>query len=210
MGATTELCNCPRPRPRPRPRPGLQTNTNTNNNNSNSNSNNDDYHCSCYCRTSYFRLRFLRCEFFDIRKSAIRYCKCLNVLLKHFGDSGLQRQLYISDLNRDELKCLKAGEQQLLPSRDRMGRRIVYSIRRDKFLIVDRSIRIIVFLLCSVLAEDVTSQKNGTVCAFMMGLKEIKGGSSSTATTAATDSMMGTATESGSHDDGDDDDDDKA
>jgi hypothetical protein len=70
-------------------------------------------------------LKFLRAELFDTRKAAVRYCKWLELLIEYYGDCALMRQLYVSDLGTEELKLFKAGNIQLLPSRDRMGRRIL-------------------------------------------------------------------------------------
>lgn len=75
--------------------------------------------------TPEYGLKFLRAELFDARKAAVRYCKWLELLFEYYGDCGLMRQLYLSDLGTEELKFLKAGHIQLLPSRDRMGRRIL-------------------------------------------------------------------------------------
>ena len=47
------------------------------------------YNKCCYVYTPYFRLRFLRAEQYDPLKAAIRYCRCLNVLHKNFGDNSL-------------------------------------------------------------------------------------------------------------------------
>ena len=78
----------------------------------------------CYVCTNYFRVRFLKVEQYNAQKAAIRYCRCLNVLHKYFGDIALMRQLYISDLRSEELKFLKnEGMVQLLHSRDSVGRR---------------------------------------------------------------------------------------
>jgi len=40
-----------------------------------------------------FRLRFLRCELFDIRKTALRICEFLELVLDLFGDYALQRPI---------------------------------------------------------------------------------------------------------------------
>jgi len=93
--------------------------------------NNDE--CSCYVRTEYFRLRFLRVERYDPRKAALRYCRSLNVLHNYYGDVSLTRQLRMSDLTKQEIKFLKDGIIQLLPSRDPLGRNIRF-LRRDPLL----------------------------------------------------------------------------
>ena len=45
-----------------------------------------------------------------------------------FGDDALMRQLHISDLTDEEMKCLKnEGMLQLLHSRDSVGRRTFFA-----------------------------------------------------------------------------------
>jgi len=80
----------------------------------------------CYVCTDYFRLRFLRAERYDPQKAAVRYSKSLAVIWKWFGDVALTRQLYMSDLSDAEIKLLLDGFVQVLPSRDRIGRRIFF------------------------------------------------------------------------------------
>ena len=71
-------------------------------------------------------MQFLRAERFDTAKAAVRYCSCLNFLQTYFGDYALERELYLSDLNAEDMAMLKSGHIQLLPGqRDRFGRRIV-------------------------------------------------------------------------------------
>jgi len=124
---------------------------------------------STYIRSPLFRLRFLRAELFDVKKSVERYCTCLDLLFEYFGEISLLRQLFLSDLSKDELKMLKEGTLQILPSRDVLGRRILvflgnvgssYSIQ-----IVNK---VAIFLIFQILAEDVTTQRNGIVSLHLM------------------------------------------
>jgi hypothetical protein len=46
--------------------------------------------------------------------------------LEFFGPEVLARSIYLSDLDEDALKSLKSGYDQLLPSRDRAGRAILF------------------------------------------------------------------------------------
>ncbi len=76
-----------------------------------------------FVNTIDFRLRFLRCEFLDAQKAAIRIVAYLALLDELFdGDWALQRPIEITDFSKDEIKILKSGIFQLLPYRDRSGR----------------------------------------------------------------------------------------
>ena len=85
-------------------------------------------HRVTYINTAEFRLRFLRCELFDAKKAAIRMVHFLDLLLEVFGEYALQRPIQMTDFNRDEMVIFRSGLQQLLPYRDRSGRRIYASV----------------------------------------------------------------------------------
>lgn len=78
-----------------------------------------------YVNTLGFRLRFLRCELFDVPKAARRMASFLNMAQDFFGDYALERPIRLSDMNKEELKYMRSGRVQWLPFRDRSGRRIV-------------------------------------------------------------------------------------
>eukprot|EP00536_Pseudo-nitzschia_multiseries_P002855 jgi/Psemu1/184434/e_gw1.39.18.1 len=120
---------------------------------------------SSYIRSGEFRFRFVRAERYDIPKAVHRYCNCLDFLLEFFGKKALLRPLLLSDLTRNEMKFLKEGYIQVLPSRDRLGRRILVQLgsyggtrysEMEKF-------RVGVYLCFSVLSEDLTTQRLGVV-----------------------------------------------
>ncbi len=71
-----------------------------------------------------FLLQFLRAERYDPELAAFRYCRWLQLLLEYFDAALLERDLYLSDLTREEHKFLRDGFIQLLPHRDRCGRRV--------------------------------------------------------------------------------------
>ena len=79
----------------------------------------------CYINTDDFRLIFLRCEFFDAHKAAVRMTKYLDLIHWAFGEKVLQRDVCIADLDEQTLKLLRAGPFQVLPGMDRTGRRVV-------------------------------------------------------------------------------------
>ena len=119
---------------------------------------------SNYVRTPEFRLRFLRAEMFDIHKAAIRYCRGLDYLLASFGEQALLRQLYLSDLSKDEERFLKKGLKQILPTRDRFGRRLMahFGSYSNEYPFSVRA-KVVTYLCFGVLAEDLTTQRNGVV-----------------------------------------------
>jgi hypothetical protein len=83
---------------------------------------------SSYIHERGFKLRFLRCELFDARKAANRYCKFIDVSLELHGETALERPIRMSDLGREEMTMLREGSSQVLPYRDRSGRRIMCGV----------------------------------------------------------------------------------
>ena len=77
-----------------------------------------------YVNKVSFRLRFLRAENFDARKAAIRLMTFMNLLLEIFGAFALSRPIKLTDFKRSEIKVLQSGWLQVLPFRDRSGRRL--------------------------------------------------------------------------------------
>ena len=72
------------------------------------------------------RLRFLRAELFDAKKAVERFFYYLYMVNELWGFELVSRRLVVqNDFNREELKYLKKGFVQLLPFRDRSGRRIM-------------------------------------------------------------------------------------
>lgn len=75
-----------------------------------------------------FRLRFLRAEQFRPKKAAERMVKNLDLLYRYLGPKGLKRPISMNDLDEKSIAVMKTGSFQLLPSRDRSGRRIAVRI----------------------------------------------------------------------------------
>ena len=86
---------------------------------------------SCYINEKTFRLRFLRCELFHVRKAAERYVKYLDFVADVYGEYALQRPICMSDFTRKEMAYLREGQSQILPYRDRSGRRIIFKKRKE-------------------------------------------------------------------------------
>jgi hypothetical protein len=79
-----------------------------------------------YVNDRSFRLIFLRCELFDVRKAAIRLVRHLDFLLEIFDNNKelLGRPVRLTDLGPKAIKLLRSGSLQLLPVRDNSGRRV--------------------------------------------------------------------------------------
>jgi hypothetical protein len=78
-----------------------------------------------YVKSPQFALMFLRAASFDINAAAQ---KCVNFCqgkLDLFGLEPLTRSLQLSDLDPDDLACLRSGAYQILPARDSAGRFII-------------------------------------------------------------------------------------
>jgi len=121
---------------------------------------------SKYISTPEFLLKFLRADQFNVKKAARRYFDCLDFLFDFFGDIALQRQLYLSDLGSTELRFFRSGTIQVLPSRDRVGRRVLAFVGRNQAFDEEEfeaSCRSTLYLLWAVLGEDVTTQIKGAV-----------------------------------------------
>lgn len=83
---------------------------------------------TAYVSEDSYRLRFLRAEQFRPQEAAERMVKNLDLLFRYIGPQGLKRPISMSDLDEKSLAIMKAGSFQLLPSRDRSGRRIAVRI----------------------------------------------------------------------------------
>eukprot|EP00534_Pseudo-nitzschia_fraudulenta_P004738 CAMPEP_0201134834 /NCGR_PEP_ID=MMETSP0850-20130426/52862_1 /ASSEMBLY_ACC=CAM_ASM_000622 /TAXON_ID=183588 /ORGANISM="Pseudo-nitzschia fraudulenta, Strain WWA7" /LENGTH=113 /DNA_ID=CAMNT_0047405863 /DNA_START=1 /DNA_END=338 /DNA_ORIENTATION=- len=80
-----------------------------------------------------------------------------------FGDIALKRPLMMTDLTKREMRYLKKGQLQVLPSRDRVGRRIfAFSGRPNNQYSAPERYRTLLYLI-GVCSEDATTQKLGLV-----------------------------------------------
>ena len=103
-----------------------------------------------YVEKESFRAVFLRCELFDAKRAAERYLHFLNTICDLFGTGVLERPLDIDrDLTREEVAWLKKGHHQLLPFRDRAGRRI-FACVADLGFALESTVRVSTLRFCSV------------------------------------------------------------
>ena len=83
------------------------------------------YMNEAYVTDRSFWLMFLRADRFDANLSAQRLVRHFEVKQELFGDGEvLGRDIFLSDLNDDDMRALESGFIQLLPSRDSSGRSI--------------------------------------------------------------------------------------
>lgn len=64
---------------------------------------------------------FLRCELFDIAKTAMHIVEWLEYVVTLFGEYALERPITVQDFTKEELRCFRQGNLQLLPFRDFSG-----------------------------------------------------------------------------------------
>jgi hypothetical protein len=118
-----------------------------------------------YINIEEFRIMFLRCELFDCCKAANRMCAFIDLVHELYGDIALKRRAYLTDLDDSfEGNIIRAGDSQVLPGRDRSGRRIFFHHcfnSTDEYTVQQRS-RVSIYVLMSLL-EDVETQKKGIV-----------------------------------------------
>ena len=84
-----------------------------------------------WVNTNEFRLIFLRREYFDAKKAAVRLVEFLELCRKCWGEFVLQREMCLSDFSEEDRKLMNTGHLQWLPGRDRCGRRVFIHFMDD-------------------------------------------------------------------------------
>ncbi|KAL3923130.1 MAG: hypothetical protein SGILL_001833 [Bacillariaceae sp.] len=122
---------------------------------------------SVYLQSTDLRLRYLRADLFDAKRAAARMVDHHRLLFKYFDMFILHRPLMFKDLGDLEQDALRQGVYQVLPSRDRAKRLILYhhGAFRGKAITNLQRIRVTHYFN-QVLSEDVETQKNGLVFIF--------------------------------------------
>jgi len=114
-----------------------------------------------------FRLRFLRCELFDAKKAAKRMVQYLDLIAFHLpfenGLAVLHRPITLSDLSEAEQMLLRKGHLQLLPFRDRSGRRVLTGVASLGIQFDPRKWYKILLYFLFISSDDFESQRNGIV-----------------------------------------------
>lgn len=124
-----------------------------------------------YVNSADFRLKFLRSELFEEKKAANKMVKFLDLVSELFGDFALRRQVQMSDFSREEMQFFRVGHQQLLPYRDRSGRRIFALVGGVgvKVPLVTR-VKILIYIIL-VASDDVETQQKGMTTIIWPGTK---------------------------------------
>jgi len=120
-----------------------------------------------YVNTDNFRLIFLRCDRFDARKAAQRIVGYLELIFLCFGEQGLELDIRVSDLDEESKQFLKGGGLQILPSRDRSGRRIIgnfsfaahHNLRGDPLT----RLKVSLVMLMTYARDNISVQSKGVV-----------------------------------------------
>jgi len=123
-----------------------------------------------------FRLRFLRCVFFDPRLAANRMVNFFELLYALYGQDALQNFDATMDFfvgERDVQAAFRSGYLQLLPFRDRSGRKIVVLVL-DALEMDDKTRLKIYLYLTYVAGEDEETQRKGIVMLFWPGCNELR------------------------------------
>ena len=74
-----------------------------------------------YVHGDDFKLRFLRCDLFDVPRAAVRMVYFMDLLSDIYGPYALQRPIRLGDFSKHELYDFRKGRFQLLADRDRGG-----------------------------------------------------------------------------------------
>lgn len=122
-----------------------------------------------YVNTEEFRLIFLRCLCFDERKAAQRIVNYLDLIHYCFGEAVLERDIRISDFDEESAKLLRSGTLQVLPGRDRSGRRIAGkfpSMLDDQRRPAIHRIRLGIYMMMALARNSIDAQKKGVVGVF--------------------------------------------
>lgn len=118
---------------------------------------------SDYITSKPFLIKFLRICHHNFEDAALRYFRYLDLLHLLFGDDSLTRPVELTDLTKREIRYLRKGQMQLLPSRDRAGRRIfAFSGCDDLDFNIREKYRVNIYLV-DVLSDDIITQKLGAV-----------------------------------------------
>lgn len=81
-----------------------------------------------YVGDHVLRMKFLRSEKFNVKKAAERMIRFFDCKLFFFGKEKLCKDITLEDLDKEDLKALKAGYIQILPTRDRAGRPVFLAV----------------------------------------------------------------------------------
>jgi len=125
-----------------------------------------------YLNTSEFRLLFLRAERFDCARAAERMCRFIDLGHYLWGESALLRRPVFDDFDESEKCYMRMGISQVIPARDRAGRRVYVHFAGDKDFPADQVLksrmRTAYYTAMALLELDVSAQRLGFIAIFFM------------------------------------------
>mmetsp|Transcript_12257 Transcript_12257/g.29203 ORF Transcript_12257/g.29203 Transcript_12257/m.29203 type:complete len:475 (-) Transcript_12257:115-1539(-) len=120
-----------------------------------------------YVHDPVLRIKFLRSEKFDAKKSAERMIMFFDVKMQLFGQEKLCKNITLEDFDSDDMAFLKSGYVQLLPSRDRSGRvALMMFFLERKHKVVENIARVLFYLTMTAAEDEETQQRGMTVVAY--------------------------------------------
>jgi len=121
---------------------------------------------TCYIlNNDDFRIRFLRCELFNAKEAARKFVNYLNFVRELWGpEIVLKRLIQCTDFTKSEMKLLRKGYFQVLPFRDRSGRRVVTILGglSPEIDPIERS-KVLFYIVDVLTRNDVESQRKGII-----------------------------------------------
>lgn len=133
---------------------------------------------STYLNTSDFRLLFLRAERFDCAKAAERMCRFVDFGYYLWGESALARRPVFDDFSESEKDYMRMGNSQVIPARDRAGRRVYVHFARDHDFPEDQVLksrmRVGYYTAMQMLELDVSAQRLGVIVILFMNKTQLK------------------------------------
>eukprot|EP00980_Cylindrotheca_fusiformis_P020508 scaffold7564_cov117-Cylindrotheca_fusiformis.AAC.2 len=129
-----------------------------------------------YVTNRDFQIMFLRANRYVMSSGQLRYHpkraaehmkKFFETKCMLFGKDKLVKDITLDDLDEDDRNGLRRGNLQILPTRDRAGRRIVVNFRGlASFKSVESELRAKFYLFMSAILESEETQKKGVVVIF--------------------------------------------
>jgi hypothetical protein len=114
-----------------------------------------------YIQNPEFRTQFLRSEYWDAPRAALRLALFLDLKLELFGEDKITRDIRLTDLQPPDIELLKLGYIQRLPARDRAGRLVLCSVYNGQtFYSPDSAARVFFYMVC---AFDSETARRGVV-----------------------------------------------
>ncbi|CAJ1937924.1 unnamed protein product [Cylindrotheca closterium] len=111
-----------------------------------------------------FRLRFLRYNMHDVKRSVRQMMKFLENKATYFGEDKVAREITLKDLNDDDTQLLLAGLYHIQKERDQSGRIVLYLMTemfgRSK---VETMIRVAYYIFNNILIPITEVQTKGIV-----------------------------------------------